>query len=220
MENPSPQRESQEDAAEAAAPAAELVPAFLAESTAEWVRMRGYKLLIINAEGTLKRAVNLAMPTAAGPKGGHDAFCADAVPLLRALLVAPASADTDPARKAEARGERGGEAAAGELRHDAPRLALLSDLGHQCTERESGPLLEETRVRAVLDNLMTRLCNELALSAEARSQLKATTTVYHSFVPLSCRPPSERDKFHEPSRAKPEWNAPAQIRTVAQPDSH
>jgi hypothetical protein len=182
------------------------MPALLAESSAEWVRARGIQLLIVNAEGSLKKPVNLSMPLAAG-KGGHDAFRSDAVPFLSALLTEEGGGGGGGGGGGSSSGGGGdlGGSGIAELRSDRPRLVLLSDLGHQCTERESGPLLEESKVRQVLDNVVVRLCNELGLSVEAASKLKATMCVYHSFVPLSCRQPSEKDKFHEPSRAGPEW---------------
>lgn len=182
-----------------------LVPSFLGESSAEWIRMQGYRLLILNAEGTLKKPVNLAMPTApSAGKGGHDAFYGHAVPLLRALLVA--AIDDETVKSEGTGGGESGGSAAGILRHDAPRLALLSDLGHQCVERESGPLLEETKVRTVLSNLVLRLCYELQLSAAASKSLVATTSVYHSFTPMSKPEPTDKAIFHEPSRAGNEWS--------------
>ena len=121
------------------------------------------------------------MPTARPAKGGHDSFRAHALPLLEALLV---TSDASREHGGSTKGADGhGDGGGGRLRTDAPRLAFLSDLGHQCTERESGPLLEEDKVRGVLTNLVHRVSHELGLSAQAAATLVGTTCVYHSFTP-------------------------------------
>ena len=157
---------------------------FAGESSSQWIQQCGWRLLIINCEGVLKKPGGLSMPPVAPLRdGANDAFRSYAVPFLKALLAAD-----------------------GELHEAAPHIALVSDLGHQASERASGgELLDETRVRRVLDELNVRLGNELGLSPSAARELSARTRVYHNFLPLSMPEPSDDEKRRDPRRAAPEW---------------
>ena len=229
------------------------IPGALAASSADMIRGQGWRLLLINAEGALKRPTNSIIPAVPPPSTSraHDAFRGELVPLLRELLVQErvggvehvgalkhgdcidldafemdSSTTGSMARCSSsgggggaggrvgggaggsggggagggAGGSAGGSAGGGSgggssklkmLRPDAPRIALLSDMGHQCSEKEGGLLLTGEHVRRVLDDLIVRLANELALPLEA---LREHTSVYHSFVPLSCPEPPGRSR--------------------------
>ena len=170
------------------------LPDALAASSAEWVQQLGWRLVIINVEGALKKPGGLSMPRVAPLREStNDAFRSSMVPFLRALLVQPRNGDADGAANAE-------------LLQTAPHVALVTDLGHQSSERANGSdLLDEKRVRRVLDELLVRLGNELSLSPSAADQLSEQTRVYHNFQPLSMPEPSDEDKWRDPRRAAPEW---------------
>ena len=167
---------------------------FAGESSSAWIQQCGWRLLVINCEGVLKKPGGLSMPPVAPLRdGANDAFRSHAVPFLKALLVRNDSATH-------------GAAADGELLETAPHIALVTDLGHQASERASGgELLDERRVRRVLDELLVRLGNELNLSPSAAAQLIRRTRIYHNFLPMSKPVPSDEEKRCDSRRAAPEW---------------
>jgi hypothetical protein len=187
------------------------LPELLCESSVEWLCQCGWRLLLVNVEGTLKKPGGLSMPPVAPSRAGaNDAFRSDALPLLSGLLVCPgecAAAHGEDTDGHAAHASMGTSVARGEeLREGAPHLALLTDLGHQVSERASGAeLLDEQRVRRVLDELLVRLANELHLSPNASRQLAARTRVYHNFTPLSVAEPTEAAKAADPRLASAEW---------------
>ena len=187
-----------------------LVPSFYAEMTAAAVQALGWRLLVINVEGSLKRAARLSMPPTAGT--GHDSFQPLLVPLLRALLLRPLPGSSDDAGRSSGGSDGvgcslGGSSGDGQrqLALNAPRLALLSDLGHLCSENASGALHDESRVRRAIDEqLPIRLANELGLADSSALRDHHVCRTYHSFVPLSCaEPPKADERCQSPARG--EW---------------
>jgi len=153
----------------------------------------------------------------AGGAARDDSFRPYLIPLLRELLLEPTPAAAKPSAAtgagtptaAEEPSGGGGAPAAAEavspcppsakddeqsgepcvMRTDAPRLAVVTDIGQQVSEAADGAeLLTEARVRGLIDGrLRTRLANELRLPVAV---LCAHMPVYHSFLP-------QRDAFAE-----------------------
>jgi hypothetical protein len=157
----------------------------LAEASAEWVKAAGVRLLIWNAEGTLKKPCNVSMPPR--PGATFDSFNhwgTRYMPLLKALLLAQ---DTKPGETPR-------------LSNAAPFLCMVSDLGHQtrikkCDRDE--PKMGESKVREVMHKLLIRICNELGLGPEDAQLFRSRTKVYHSFLPPS---------FKQLEGKGPEWS--------------
>ena len=140
----------------------EHAPRARAASAAEWVRRRGYRLLLLETEGACKKAARRTIGAEAGGSLKDDSFRPHLLPLLRELLLeqpteakpsgattttaAPAAVaanddddatDDDAAADAPAAAAAAAEAEACTLRPDAPRLAIVTDFGQQVSE--AGP---------------------------------------------------------------------------------
>lgn len=153
-----------------------------AAHAAAWVRARGCKLVLVEPEGVLKKQCNVSVVRSAGEAvakrraslwgaARNDAFYAACVPFLRALLLElPVSADgelQDPYDPLSQYGD--GPPQRGVLRTDAPRIALVSSIGHLVSKRRPGEaeLLPVQKVREVVAALVARLASELRAGAEA-----------------------------------------------------
>ena len=128
-----------------------------AAGTARKLRKLGIRALLIEPEGTMKKQLNKrVLPTAAAAAAKRQAgsykscyFDRGLVPLLRALFVLPDGAKDEYNPYAF----DFVAAAAAELRADAPRLALLTDLGRLVPDPRSAQQWDpDERVHGVWNN--------------------------------------------------------------------
>ena len=142
---------------------------FLAKSSAAMIQGLGFRLLLIEPEGFLKKRTNVSLKPCKLPEGQqqireHDSFFLSCVPFLRAVLLPPADDD----------GAGCGRCKRGDVWHPtAPSVALCTDFGQQVQNRNP-KTIENT-----LSNLRARLAAELGVTLE---QLSAKVSLHVSYL--------------------------------------
>ena len=166
-----------------------------AAEAAEWVRNSGYKLLLIEPEGILKKQCNERMITSATKAIGErrkslfgdlstrkDSFFSGCVPFLRHLLL-------DITKLPNGRDDYDPFSSYGDgppkatLREDSPKIALVTNFGHLVSKTRPGEgedkMLTEEKVREVLDKMMMRIASELGVEKAA---LEERISLFISFA--------------------------------------